>query len=30
MIGLTFLFAIAQAPLLMKHQVPHEGDKAQE
>ena len=32
MIGLTFLFAIAQAPLLMKHQVPHagEGDNAQE
>ena len=30
MIGLTFLFAIAQAPLLMKHQVPHAGDKAQD
>ena len=26
MIGLTFLFAIAQAPLLMKHQVPHADD----
>jgi intracellular septation protein len=30
MIGLTFLFAIAQAPLLMKHQLPDAGDKAQE
>ena len=30
MIVLTFLFAIAQAPLLMKHQVPDAGDKAQE
>ena len=30
MIGLTFLFAIAQAPLLMKHQVPNAGDNAQE
>src|SRR5258705_4341873 len=28
MIGLTFLFAIAQAPLLMKHQVPHAGEGA--
>jgi len=26
MIGLTFLFAIAQAPLLMKHQIPHADD----
>ena len=32
MIGLTFLFAIAQAPLLMKHQVPdaNEGKDAQD
>jgi len=30
MIILTFLFAIAQAPLLMKHQVPNAGDNAQE
>jgi intracellular septation protein len=30
MIALTFLFAIAQAPLLMKHQLPQTGDKAQE
>jgi intracellular septation protein len=26
MFGLTFLFAAAQVPLLMKHQIPHAGD----
>jgi intracellular septation protein len=30
MFGLTLLFGAAQYPLLMKHQLPHAGDNAQE